>query len=292
MQDEDHLFVRCLMVVLTVVGGFLSMLVLSPGPGQGLPDGEPGAEAPAPTVRARWVRTAFSLPSAGPRPAPAPVQSGDSALAFARLLAQEALEPPAPPRTGRDRAQVAAASVLSGPVLELALDGQGDRDTPFARRLAEETRGDEPATPPPWGLGLRTHRVAAVALPPDVMPALKEMAPVEIIVRRVAAIPRQEAPLRGQDLDDDPLPEFRRFLPRVQVCVAQARKRGGVPVDGKVVLRFTVDPDGWVREARAVGGTLSDPDARACVESMLTRDRFFDRRPVAVQAERAVIVAR
>jgi hypothetical protein len=282
------------MVVLTVVGGAMSMLLLAPPPGSAWGDDVAGASQPVSSdlVNSRWIRPTFALPSSGSRPSPSPVQTGTSARTFAQLLAQASVAAPPPSMTRTERARLETQRVTGGPVLEMTLDTSMTMDSPASRLAAEEQRGDD-AVVPAGG----PRRLPPARLPPPnvapaaqlLMPQLSEMAPIEIVVMRNRA-QTERADLSSQGHDDDPLPEFRRFLPRAEACVTEAARRARQPLQGKVVLRFTVEKSGWVKDPRAVGGTLADVEARACMEQGLTKERYFSARAAAVEAERAVIV--
>ena len=293
MRDEDHLFLRVLMVVLTVVGGTMSLLLLAPPPQDvGWGDGIAGAAQPVPSDR--WIRPSFGRPSAGPNPALGPVRTGETAHSFAARLA---LASSAAPVTGRgDRPRGSQDRVVAGPLMDMTLDATLVPAGPSTRRADHELRGDDaqpvtmgghvrPPLPPPG---------APITRPLLLMPQLSEMEPVEIVVRRAqgGVVTSPAAGLSTQGTDDDPLPEFRRFLPRAQACIIDASRRAQSPVHGKVILHFTVERTGWVRNARVAGGTLTDLDALGCMQAALGKDRYFEPRPSPVEADRAVIVAR
>ena len=94
---------------------------------------------------------------------------------------------------------------------------------------------------------------------------------------------------RTQDTAEDPLPEFRRLMPRFNACARDVARRIREPVIGKVILRFTVDERGHVRDAQSVGGSLRDPDARDCIVNVLMSTQSFEPREESVTADRAVI---
>ncbi|MEW5855500.1 MAG: hypothetical protein AB2A00_42395 [Myxococcota bacterium] len=285
-RDDDQLFLQCLVVVLTVASALLFTLILAPPPSLAW-DADP-AESGQPWESARPVRVltrSFLRPARGPDPAPAPLQTG----APLQGVVERIFPPPSPSPLARRREPPPAPAVTAGPVGQLTLLQTEEQPGPAAVRSALRELGGEGEP----GMGT-PYRPQLKPLPPPTLPQLPvrlEADPIQIVVRRPTLLGNQ-AETRAAQEDEDPLPEFRRFLPRAELCAHEVSRRAGEPVRGKVVLRFTVEPTGWVSRARAVGGSLRDPDAERCLVEQLRAEPYFEPRGVAITAERAVIFAK
>ena len=268
MDEDDLLFVRCLIVAATLTGCVVSALSLVPGPNGGTADADASSLALHQAPRASVM---FALPSRGPR----------AQLARA-LTAVAASTAPAP------RPHARRAAHAEGPRPDAA--NTSLRPAPRTHAAAVTARlvvlGND-TVPPVRGRPPR-ERPSPLWLAPthQTMPPLQAM-PAEHIT---AVRPTSGAPeLDPEEPPEDALPEFRRFLPRAMACATGvARRRGAAPV-GKAVLSFTVMPSGWVRRARVVGGSLQDPDLADCMTRALTREHIFAGRPLPLDVERTVI---
>jgi hypothetical protein len=288
VDQGDRLFAQVLVVVMTVTASLLcSLAMVSPSTrGWDLGQAVSGQEMASRTV-VRTARAYFRL-SRGPEAFPAPVQTGEVRAG----VPVEVLPPPdrAPSRRSSKAfpSPPLAPHVVGGPVGEMTLDPDPHASPP-ALRAPQRDVGGEPGMsgtgsrlPPPLALAVSSLVPRPVSFPPD-----------EVVVARSRLAAAGSPGGEGGGWDDtDPLPEFRRYLPRAEACAAEASRQAGHPVTGKVILRFTVESSGWVREAAAVGGTLRDPDAWRCLVTALRARPFFDPRPLPVKAERAVVFAR
>lgn len=289
MQEDDHLFVRCLTIVLLVSGGILSALLLAPPPMDW--DGVAASQQPlAPDGKRTYDVRVIFVSSRGRNAAPSPIQTGESAW---QRIAERLAPPPPPlvtrPAPPRPRAEPSPV-VVAGPLTEMSLESRNARSSPPAIQDERRVVGGDASiagTRPPPRPEVHVEEPA---------PQRLEIAPENIMaVRPVFPHSRltvtQHTDERQQDTADDPLPEFRRLMPRFNACARDVSRRNREPIVGKVILRFTVDERGHVRDARPVGGSLRDPDARDCIVNVLLSSPVFEERRESVTADRAVIFA-
>ena len=289
MSEDDHLYVRCLMVVLMVAGGVLSTLLLVPPPESAWDTGLSAGSQPLNPEQFISVHIMpFARPSHGPRPFPAPIQTGESALSLAEklVLPQPHLAHPDPRPSSETTVRVNA-----GPLAEMTLSTAHAHPSPAAITSGEQMSGGDPGTPgqrmPPPPPVVTLPARERLSLDPEHIMALRPVTRID-----VHASLHGEIPASTQDTAEDPLPEFRRYRPRFEACAREFSRRNRVALSGKVLLKFTVDERGAVSGARAVRGSLSDVEASDCLVSALQSERLFAARAEPVTAERAVIFTR
>jgi hypothetical protein len=289
VNDDDQLFIRCLIVAATLTGCAVSALglALPPALQEGSQDGVEDAH------RGRVVHRAsvtFTLPSQGfhARLSAALTAQRPDGASTPGAVPDPAVGPSPARRPPPARPNPRAASMA------MTLQPRVPAPSGAAVEAVVMTVGDDAASPRA-GRPLTTRPLtslwpqeAAPAMPP--LPDLADMEAVEINVRRLR-LDTADGSLATQGTATDPLPEFRRFLPRAQACATSLGRRSGQPLSGKVILGFTVAPTGWVTRARVVGGSLTDPDARACLADALQREHFFPARDGDLDAERVVLFA-
>ena len=87
----------------------------------------------------------------------------------------------------------------------------------------------------------------------------------------------------------DPTEEYRRTEARVAACRIEVARRRQVPPAkvsaGTVTVRFTVDPNGRVRNAEALSASDTDPDVSACAKRVLSEWVFarHEGKPITVE---------
>jgi len=112
-------------------------------------------------------------------------------------------------------------------------------------------------------------------------------APRELPSPIVSAEPRPPRPSRPDDLVEEELLPTDRAVRGCRVEIARRRQIQPDKVAAKeVVVRFSIDPDGRVRDAEALFAPETDLEIAACAKRVITQWTFAKRPSSALNVER------